>query len=74
MNLCPLANCGKQDAIAFKKEGKSESIQMQLEPGQSCAYSVKTQCGSLAFLPETDNTDGLQIYIIDYEELEIETT
>jgi hypothetical protein len=71
MTLCPIANCGKHDAIAFKNEGKSESFEMFLEPGQACSYSVRTECGSLAFLPEAKDTNGLHIYTIDYEELEV---
>lgn len=73
MNLCPLVKCGKQDAVYFKKEGNKESLEMELEPGQACAYSVKTECGSLGFLPQADNSDGLHIYTIDYEELEVDT-
>ena len=42
MNLCPLASCGNQDAVAFKKEGQKESLKMELEPGQACAYSVRS--------------------------------
>ena len=65
---CPFVNtsCGPNNTYEFTEAGASLSINITLEPGQTCFYDIKTKCGAPVF--RLNDTTGLDIEYIDYDD------
>lgn len=55
--------------MSFDEAGDSTKIDITLEAGEVCFYTVHAECGIPAFEPSS--TDNVTIYSIDYDDDEV---
>lgn len=72
--MCPFKkdNCGNTSEVVFNATGESLSLNMSLDPGSICFYAIRAECGIPAFEP--NDTDGITIKTIEYDDGDCETS